>query len=318
MNKIKTYLDIASEAYFNGNPIISDEVFDRLAELHGYSAVGARQHGHIKQHYRRMYSLQKYYAGETNVKPLENEKGKVSTPKLDGAAISTLYISGTLVQVLTRGDGIEGTDITDKFLTSNIIPKTIITDQPVLQITGEVVAPKNIENARNYAAGSLNLKDITEFNTRSISFFAYGIYPYPTLTFSDDMRFLEAIGFDTVYAEGLLEAYDCDGIVCRVNSNARFEELGYTAKVPKGAYAIKERSEAVETKLLGVEWNVGRTGKVVPTAILEPVKIGDSLVSRATLNNPGFIEALGLCIGDTVAIHKAGEIIPCILYKVDE
>lgn len=318
MNKIKTFLDTAAQAYYNGDPIIPDDVFDRLAELHGYNDVGARQHGHIKQHYRRMYSLQKYYEGETSVKPLEHEKGKVSTPKLDGAAISALYVSGMLVQVLTRGDGVEGTDITDKFMTSSILPKTMNTTLPALQITGEIIAPKNIENARNYAAGSLNLKDIAEFNTRSISFFAYGAFPYPTETFSEDMRFLESLGFETVYADGLIEAYDCDGIVCRINSNKRFEELGYTAKAPKGAYAIKERSEAVETILLGVEWNVGRTGKVVPTAILEPVKIGDSTVSRATLNNPGFIEALGLCIGDTVAIHKAGEIIPCILYKVDE
>jgi NAD-dependent DNA ligase len=187
----------------------------------------------------------------------------------------------------------------------------------IYQITGEIVAPKHIENARNYAAGSLNLKDVDEFKTRALSFFAYGVQPSLELKYDDDLLRLRQLGFGTINETELDKIYPCDGIVFRVNDNAVFLEMGYTAKHPRGAYAKKERAEHVETKLIGVEWQVGKSGKVTPVAILEPIMIGDALVSRATLNNPGFIESLGLQIGDTVAVIRSGEIIPCILHKVD-
>lgn len=314
---IKDYLDAASAAYYAGKPIISDEVFDRLAESAGYQAVGAKQHEHLKKHFYQMHSLQKYYEDE-GVAPLqEYQSDMTTTPKLDGAAISLLYIEGNLVQALTRGDGNEGTDITDKmFARKDLVPLTVERTDPH-QVIGEVVAPKNIENARNYAAGSLNLKDLGEFCTRAISFFAYGVFPSAALTFSIDMTMLEREGFETVYANDLHNIYPCDGIVFRINDNSTFYSLGYTAKHPRGAYAKKDRQEAVETTILAVEWNVGKTGKVTPVAILEPIKIGDALVSRATLNNPGFIQMLDLHIGDRVGVIRAGEIIPCITHKVD-
>jgi DNA ligase (NAD+) len=131
------------------------------------------------------------------------------------------------------------------------------------------------------------------------------------------MHVLKQLGFNTVLEPELAKIYPSDGIVVRLNNNHQFEQLGYTSKHPRGAYARKERAQHVETKLLAVEWQVGKSGKVTPVAILEPVKIGDAVVSRATLNNPGFIEALDLRIGDTVAVARAGEIIPCILHKVD-
>jgi DNA ligase (NAD+) len=131
------------------------------------------------------------------------------------------------------------------------------------------------------------------------------------------MRILESEGFQSVYGSELHNIYPCDGLVFRVNSNKEFDALGYTAKHPRGAYAKKDRQEAVETQILAVEWQVGKSGKVTPVAILEPVMIGDALVSRATLNNPGFIEMLDLQIGDTVGVIRAGEIIPCITHKVD-
>ena len=99
--------------------------------------------------------------------------------------------------------------------------------------------------------------------------------------------------------------------------NIEFEKLGYTAKHPKGAYALKDRAEHVETTLLGVEWNVGKSGRVTPIAILEPIYIGDALISRATLNNPGFIETLDLQIGCKVAVIRSGEIIPTVLFRID-
>lgn len=315
MQKIKTFLDFASAEYYAGRPVISDEVFDRLAQSIDYNAVGAKQHEHLRRHYYRMYSLQKYYEDE-GVRPL-TEYDKTNTPKLDGASVSILYIDGKLVMVLQRGDGIEGTDITDKFLyVKHLVPHTI-EHTGVVQITGEIAAVKTIPNARNYAAGALNLKDLEEFSTRSINFFAYGMYPYVTDKYSKDMQYLKNLGFNTVYDEGLLDLYPCDGMVFRVDNNKTFYELGFTAKHPRGAYAKKERTAAVETKILAVEWGVGKSGKVTPVAILEPVTIGDAVVSRATLNNPGFIEMLGIEIGDTVGVIRSGDVIPCITHKVE-
>jgi DNA ligase (NAD+) len=315
MNKIEQFLDSASKAYYAGSPIISDEQFDRLAESHGYNSVGAKQHDNKAKHLFQMYSLQKYYEDE-GTRPLEGIKSIASSVKLDGAAISLLYVDGTLVRALTRGDGIEGQLITDKLLATHLVPHEIPVSG-VVQITGEIVAPINIENSRNYAAGSLNLKDVAEFKTRALSFFAYGVQPTLCDTFNDDMRELQAYGFGVINEADLDKIFPCDGVVFRVNDNKQFFEMGYTAKHPRGAYAKKERAAHVETTLLNVEWQVGKSGKVTPVAILEPVYIGDALVSRATLNNPGFIEMLDLRIGDRVAIIRSGEIIPCILHKVD-
>lgn len=315
MNNITKYLDECSAAYYAGSPVISDEVFDRLAESVGYKSVGAKQHEHLQNHYFQMYSLQKYYEGRDATKPLEGEKDISYSPKIDGAAISILYLDGRLSRVLTRGDGIEGTDITDKFLATNLVPKTLH-HRGVLQITGEIAAPKHVPNSRNYAAGSLNLKDVNEFKTRSVSFFAYGVQPTVNKTYDEDMALLSKLGFGTIKDPDIHNIYPCDGVVYRINSNARFLELGYTSKSPKGAYALKEVGECVETTLLNVEWNTSKSGKVTPVAILEPVYIGDKLVSRATLNNPGFIESLGLQIGDTVAVVLGGEVIPVVCHKI--
>lgn len=316
MNKIEQFLDSASQAYYAGSPFISDEQFDRLADSIGYNKVGAKQNSKTEKHLYQMYSLQKYYEDEGQKRPLEGIRDISTSVKLDGAAISLLYVDGYLVRGLTRGDGVEGQIITDKLLATKLVPHEI-PHKGVIQVTGEVVAPINIENARNYAAGSLNLKDIGEFKTRALSFFAYGVYPFLTETSRGDLKMLQEYGFGVINEPDLDKIFPCDGVVFRVNDNKLFDELGYTAKHPRGAYALKERAAHVETKLLDVEWQVGKSGKVTPVAILEPVYIGDAIVSRATLNNPGFIEMLDLQIGDTVALIRSGEIIPCILHKVD-
>lgn len=316
MNKLEQYLNVASRAYYAGNPIISDAQFDQLADSIGYNAVGAKQHGNVEKHVYQMYSLQKYYEDEDQKRPLEGYRDVAVSIKLDGAAISLLYVDGNLVRGLTRGDGVEGQLITDKLLATNLVPHTIPV-MGVYQVTGEIVAPINIENARNYAAGALNLKSVDEFKTRAIGFFAYGVQPSLSAKFTEDLDQLRSFGFSVINEADLDKIYPCDGVVFRINDNKTFYELGYTAKHPRGAYARKERAQHVETKLLDVEWQVGKSGKVTPVAILEPVYIGDALVSRATLNNPGFIEMLDLQIGDTVAVIRSGEIIPCILHKVD-
>lgn len=316
MNKITQFLDSASAAYYAGSPFITDAQFDALADSVGYNTVGTKQNSKTEKHLYQMYSLQKFYEDEDQVRPLEGIRNVAVSIKLDGAALSLLYVDGHLVRALTRGDGVEGQIVTDKFLGNPIVPQTV-PFQGVYQVTGEIVAPINIENSRNYAAGALNLKDVSEFRSRALSFFAYGVQPSLAKTFNEDLALLKTAGFGVINEPDLEKIFPCDGLVFRANDNQQFYDLGYTAKHPRGAYAKKERAAHVETTLLGVDWQVGKSGKVTPVAILEPVYIGDALVSRATLNNPGFIEMLDLHIGDRVAIIRAGEIIPCILHKVD-
>lgn len=315
MNKIKEYLNYVSDLYYSGIPILSDEEFDRLAESSGYSEVGAKQHENVCKHVYPLYSLQKFYEGEGK-QPLE-EYDCINSLKLDGAAISLLYLDGKLSQVLTRGDGIEGRDITDRFIARGSLVPLSIDTLGILQITGEIVAPKTIENSRNYAAGALNLKDSSEFCNRDISFYAYGIFPYKNKTYLEDIQYLETLGFSTILCADLDTMYECDGVVYRINDNDTFTSLGYTSKFPRGAYALKVRKEAVETELLGVEWSTGKSGKVTPVAILKPVYIGDALITRATLNNPKYIEMLDLQIGCTVQVIRSGDVIPKVLGRVD-
>jgi len=313
-NEIKLYLDKCASAYYAGQPIITDEVFDRLASSIGYDELGAKQHAHLRKHLHPMYSLKKVYRDE-NKNPLADEQDVVYSPKIDGAALDLLYIDGKYAQAVTRGDGVEGTDVTDKFADPKLVPQ-LIHHEGLLQITGELAAPKTVENSRNYAAGALNLKEVSEFKTRAVIFIAYGMSD-GFQTYTDDMRWLESQGFTTIMSSNLVDIYPCDGMVYRVNNNARFKELGYTSTHPHGAYALKDRGETVDTRIIDVEWNTGKSGKVTPVAILEPVYIGDKLVSRATLNNIAFIEALDIQIGDMVAVGLGGEIIPVIYHKVE-
>ena len=316
MATLHEYLTECARHYYQGNPVISDEVFDRLAESSGFNSVGAKQHEHIEKHYFPMFSLQKFYEDDGKANPLSGESDVSYSPKLDGAALSLLYVNGKLTRALTRGDGKEGTNVTDKFVQSKLVPNEI-RHEGVLQITGELCAPSHVPNARNYAAGALNLKSVDEFRTRAVEFFAYGMQPCYSDTFEEDMKFLKRVGFNTIKDRDLDKIYPTDGIVYRVNSNSRFDSLGYTSNHPRGAYARKERSKGVVTKLLDVVWQTGKSGRVTPVAILEPCVLGDATVSRATLNNPGFIEELGIQLGDMVHVIRAGEIIPCVTHRVE-
>jgi DNA ligase (NAD+) len=312
-SNVINFLDKCQEAYYNGTPLISDAEFDALAERFGYSEVGAKPTSKNKKHLYPMYSLQKVYAEDNPTFP---STSLVKTPKLDGAAISILYIDGILTLAITRGDGTVGEDITDKMYASNIVPLSI-PKYGVLQVTGEVLASKEIENARNYANGALHLKDIDEFLTRKIIFAAYGVYPFITDSYMADMGELKAFGFNVV-TYGSWDDYPQDGTVVRIESNSAFEGMGYTAKHPKGAWAVKRRSdvEVLETELLDVVWQLGKGGKVTPVAILETVNIGGADISRATLHNAGFVENLDLSIGDTLLITRSGGIIPKVVGKV--
>ena len=339
---MKAFLDYASAKYYAGDPIISDEEFDKLAEYHGYESVGAPVVGDRIAHAFPMWSLQKCYDDE----PLICLGGVVATTrKLDGAAVANYYAYGKHFLSLTRGDGKEGLDITDKMRT--LIPQEIhhstmdeaildITDkmrtltpqeirhstmdEAITQITGEVVAPKNIDNARNYAAGALNLNSVEEFKTRDLTFIAYGILPNRYDTWTGDMEALDSLGFRTVYtcSSAFLNQFPQDGTVFRINDYSRFNTAGYTSKHPRGAFALKERKGGVITKLLDVEWQVGRSGVVSPVAILEPVVIGEATVSRATLHNTKYINDLDLELNCLVEVVRAGEIIPRVVRRIYE
>lgn len=319
---MKAFLDYASAKYYAGDPIISDEEFDKLAEYHGYESVGTPVVGDRIAHAFPMWSLQKCYNDEPTISLGGNGETVAVTPKLDGAAVANYYCEGRHFLSLTRGDGKEGLDITDKMRT--LIPQQILyssMDEPITQITGEVVAPKSIDNARNYAAGALNLKSVEEFQTRELTFVAYGITPNIYDTWTEDMEKLASVyGFKTVFTcePSFLETFPQDGTVFRLNRYERFNEMGYTAKHPRGAFALKERKGGVVTQLLDVEWNVGRSGVVSPVAILEPVIIGEATVSRATLHNIKYIQELDLELGCLVEVVRAGEIIPRVVRRIYE
>jgi DNA ligase (NAD+) len=314
---MKLFLDYASSKYYAGDPIISDEEFDKLAEYHGYESVGAPVVGDRIAHAFPMWSLQKCYDDE----PMIELGGEIATTKkLDGAAVANYYVYGKHVLSLTRGDGKEGLDITDKMRTKVANTVSGFSKIPMVQVTGEIVAPKSIDNARNYAAGALNLKDLEEFKSRNIEFIAYGVTPNQYDTWTEDMCMLYDIGFETVFTADpqYLNEFPQDGYVYRINEYARFNSLGYTSKHPRGAFALKERKGGVITKLLDVEWQVGRSGVVSPVAILEPVIIGEATVARATLHNIKYIQDLDLELGCLVEVIRSGEIIPRVVRRIYE
>lgn len=312
---LSQYLDKASKAYYEGNPIISDIEFDFLAASCNYNKIGYSKEGGIK-HLYKMHSLQKFYEGETP-SPLKQEL-LVETPKLDGSAISLLYIEGELQQILTRGDGKIGQDISHLIpgFRSKIVPAKIkLTD--VIQVDGEVVAPSSIPNARNYASGALGLLSTEEFSNRELTFAAYSLRPFKYETYLEDIEALKDEGFKTVLHDNW-EAFPQDGKVFRLNDNSSYLKLGFTATHPRGAYALKKRTVGEITTLKDVVWQVGKSGIIAPVAILEPVIIEDAKVSRATLHNMSYINALNLEIGCEVEVVRSGSIIPRIVRRVDK
>ena len=309
---MREFLEHAAKKYYEGEPIISDEQFDVLADVYKFNDVGHQITDGIP-HIYRMYSLQKFF----NLDDAPAGKEYVTSPKLDGAAVSLVYIKGELQLALTRGDGIHGKDVTDKM--QHKVPLQI-SGKPaegVVQITGELVAPKSIPNARNYAAGALNLKDPNAFLERNVNFVAYDMQPSHLLRWTGTMEYLLMYGFATV--QNIYEdVYPTDGLVYRMNENKEFDKQGYTSHHPRGAFALKEKKEGVITTLIDVKWQVGKSGVVSPVGILDPVTIGDAVVQKATLHNIDYIKSLNLEIGCKVEVIRSGEIIPRILRRVDE
>lgn len=319
---VAKFIEQCQDAYYNGVSIISDEEYDCLVKRFPTAEGAIGPTGDVP-HLYRMFSLQKVYFDRGEEAPF-NSLDQVETPKLDGCALSLLYIHGRLVQVLTRGDGIKGRDVTENAKLLNI-PLSIQQKVPT-QITGEVTVTKPVENMRNYASGAMGLKDPKEFQERidesELTFVAYGIQCEVDKvgchgTYTEDMAYLQAQGFITVLNTDKLDWFPSDGRVVRINSNNEFNRMGWTNKFPRGAYAIKVDEEGVVTTLLKVTWDVGKSGKVTPVGHFEEVIIDDAKITKATLNNIDYINALELEIGCQIRVIRSGGVIPKIVERVN-
>lgn len=273
--------------------------------------------------------------------------------KIDGLSISLTYEAGNLVVGATRGDGSVGENITENLKRVADIPLTL--PQAVdITVRGECYMPKasfdrvnqqrqeageaEFANPRNAAAGTLRQLDTGVVAQRGLATFLYQeASPSEATSQSQVLKKLDALGFvtnhdyqladsmDDVWAfiEKMTERredlpYEIDGIVIKVNDLAIQEELGFTVKAPRWAVAYKFPAEEKEAQILSVDWTVGRTGVVTPTANLSPVQLAGTTVSRATLHNVDYIAEKDIRIGDTVIVYKAGDIIPAVLKVVDK
>ena len=306
------YRNKIAKLYYEGDSPIDDYEWDLLDDNQtvGYTPKESTKHLYP------LFSLQKSFS-EQEVWDWTEDKEVVESAKLDGAAVSLLYNNGVLVRATSRGDGVKGVDITSniKHLVANQISR-----QTLMQIDGEVIAPSSIPNARNYAAGALNLKSEEEFKTRvpNLSFVAHDMRPYTGFRYwSEIMQHCsEVLGFHTDLSFDST-GFPTDGLVYRIDNLKEWEAAGFTAHHPRGSIAFKEQKAGVATTLLDVVWQTGKSGVVTPVAHLEPVMIGEAKVSRATLHNMEYINELGLELGCQVEVIRSGEIIPRIVRRLD-
>lgn len=271
----------------------------------------------------------------------------VGEMKIDGLAMSLVYEDGVLQYAATRGDGRVGEDVTLNVLTIPNIP-TRIPLKGRVEVRGEIYMPKSsfnslnkarseageqlFANARNAASGSIRNLDTSVAKSRKLDgwwYYFQNAEEFGISSHAESLKKLEELGFKVNKERKVLKGineilsyvkeytlkrndlpYDIDGIVLKVNDFSLHETLGYTAKTPKWAIAYKFPPEEVQTKLLDIVYTVGRTGKITPNAVLEPVRVAGSLVQRATLHNEDFIKDKDLKVGDIVILRKAGDIIP--------
>ena len=277
----------------------------------------------------------------------------VAEMKIDGLAMSLVYEDGVLQYAATRGDGRVGEDVTLNVLTIPSIP-TRIPLKGRVEVRGEIYMPKAsfnslnkarseageqlFANARNAASGSIRNLDTSVAKSRKLDgwwYYFQNAEEFGIRSHDESLKKLEELGFKVNKERRVLKGineilsyvkeytlkrndlpYDIDGIVLKVNDFSMHDTLGYTAKTPKWAIAYKFPPEEVQTKLLNIVYTVGRTGKITPNAVLEPVRVAGSLVQRATLHNEDFIKDKDLKIGDTVILRKAGDIIPEVVSPI--
>ena len=279
----------------------------------------------------------------------------VAELKIDGLSVSLLYEKGKLVRAATRGDGLVGEDITHNAKTIKTIP--LVLKEPVdIEVRGEIFMNKKtleelnerrkkdnqplLQNCRNAAAGSIRQLDSKIAAERKLDTFIYHLpnpLDYNLHTHEESLEYMKSLGFKVNPNNRLVEninellefieekavlrpnlPYDIDGVVIKVNEIEHQQKLGYTAKYPKWATAYKFPAEEVVTKLTDIIFTVGRTGQITPNAVLEPVIVAGSTISRATLHNEDFVKEKGLKIGDIVSIRKAGDVIPEVVEVKEE
>lgn len=279
----------------------------------------------------------------------------VCEQKFDGLSVSLVYKNGVLVSGATRGDGVTGEDITHNVRTIKAIPLKLNKNIDI-EVRGEIIMNKKtleklneerklkgealLQNCRNAAAGSARQLDSKIAAKRNLDNFIYHLpnpEDYNLKTHAEALEFMKSLGFkvsskyiiaknknevldyiEKLGQERLELPYDIDGVVIKVNELEKQKQLGYTAKYPKWAIAYKFPSEEVYTKLTDIIFTVGRTGQITPNAVLEPVIVMGSTITRATLHNEDYVKSLGLKIGDIVAIHKAGDVIPEVIRPLEE
>ena len=266
--------------------------------------------------------------------------------KIDGLAVDLEYKKGILVRAATRGNGTVGEDITHNVKTIKTIPHKL-TEEVDVNIRGEVYMSKKsfdrlnayqesvgdslFQNPRNAAAGSIRQLDSNIAAKRGLDAFLYHYPQTPFKTHYESLEYMKKLGFvvnpNIKLCKNISEVisfidewtlkrdslpYEIDGIVIKVNSISQQNELGYTAKVPKWATAYKFPPKQVMTRLTDIIFTVGRTGQITPNAVLEPVRVAGSTISRATLHNQDFCIEKDIRIGDYVYIYKAGDVIPAV------
>lgn len=294
------------------------------------------------------FSEEEIYDFDKRVANTVSNYSYVVEHKIDGLSVSLEYINGKFVRGSTRGDGIIGEDVTQNIKTITSVPLTLNENTPFLEVRGEVFISKEqflrinalrenseeplFANPRNAAAGSLRQLDSKITASRGLDIFIFNIQRIEGKSISthkEGLDYLKKLGFKVIpnvqTYKNITDAYkrvleigeergslyfDIDGAVIKVNEFLKREELGATAKFPKWAIAYKFPAEQQKTKVLDISVQVGRTGVITPLAILMPVKIAGSTVSRATLHNMDYIVEKDIKIGDTVIIRKAGDIIP--------
>ncbi len=280
----------------------------------------------------------------------------VTELKIDGLSVSLEYRDGVFFRGSTRGDGFVGEDVTENLKTIRTIPLRLKESLPYLEVRGEVFMPhksflrlnelqeereqRPFKNPRNAAAGSLRQLDSRIAAERGLDIFVFNVQRIEgrTLaTHSEAIAYLAELGFKTIPIKSVFSTiedafaeverigesrgdlgFDIDGAVIKVNSLAQREALGSTAKCPRWAVAYKFPAERKRSKLLDIVVQVGRTGVLTPNAVLEPVRLAGTTVSRATLHNEDYIREKDIRIGDTVLVQKAGDIIPEVLEVVKE
>ncbi len=287
---------------------------------------------------------------------VEEDPGFVVEQKIDGLSVSIEYENGELIRASTRGDGVVGEDITPNIRAVRSLPKSLADPVAFLEVRGEVYMPfsafmrtnelaelnreKIFSNPRNAAAGSLRQLDASITAERGLEVFLFNIQEIDGKSFSlhsESLIYLQSLGFtaspgfrvcksdeeiwqavtDIGESRGELP-YGIDGAVIKLDRIEHRSYLGQTSKVPRWAVAFKYPPEQKETRLLRIDVQVGRTGKLTPVAILEPVRIAGSTVARATLNNEDYIHDKDIREGDMVILMKAGDVIPAVLQVVPE